>query len=403
VFQGVGRSLVEDSDSILLKVKNILGVNGLDFENVEFISNPPESKLLKADDILSPFIGQAVKLLKFSIFPHIEGRYFADNNCGIIRPNPNEVLPLYLLYVLRSRFCGEQIYQLIGGGGVPFLGAANAKKLLIPKPPIEKQKELVAEMEQARQDRRAKLAEAETLLSSLDDWLLAQLGITPPPEDNRKVFAVRFNTLKKTSLLNSEYFHPERIASIRNIEQQKSRIDVEPLLEIVNFIRIPQKMPTGKYLGLASVQSQTGEYLEINEEVSGNVLEFKKDDVLFGRLRPYLNKVYRAEFDGVCSPEFHVMRIINEKSLNPDYLATVLRSSIILAQTKHMMTGNTHPRLTNEDVINLVIPIPKIEVQNIVAEEVKKRRQQARQLQTEAESLWQAAKDRFEAQLLAGE
>ncbi len=97
------------------------------------------------------------------------------------------------------------------------------------------------------------------------------------------------------------------------------------------------------------------------------------------------------------------MRTRNDKELNADYLAVILRSSIILAQTKHMMTGNTHPRLTNEDVVNLVIPIPSIAIQNLIGEETRKRKSESRRLKSEAESEWQAAKDWFEAQLLTGD
>ncbi len=65
-----------------------------------------------------------------------------------------------------------------------------------------------------------------------------------------------------------------------------------------------------------------------------------------------------------------------------------------------MMTGNTHPRLTNEDVVNLVIPIPSIAIQETIADEIKKRKAESRRLKSEVESEWQAAKDWFEAQLL---
>jgi hypothetical protein len=76
--------------------------------------------------------------------------------------------------------------------------------------------------------------------------------------------------------------------------------------------------------------------------------------VLFARLRPYLNKAWRAERDGACSAEFRVIRIKEDvPALLLNYLAAVLRSSVVVAQTKHMMTGNTHPRLANEDVVNL--------------------------------------------------
>jgi neutral trehalase len=66
-----------------------------------------------------------------------------------------------------------------------------------------------------------------------------------------------------------------------------------------------------------------------------------------------------------------------------------------------MMTGNTHPRLTNEDVVNLVVPVPKPAIQEFIAAEVqRRRREEARRLRAEAEAGWQAAKQWFERQLL---
>ena len=54
-----------------------------------------------------------------------------------------------------------------------------------------------------------------------------------------------------------------------------------------------------------------------------------------------------------------------------DYLAAVLRSRIVLAQIVHMMTGNILPRLANADVANLMIPIPALEIQKVIATEVR--------------------------------
>ena len=122
--------------------------------------------------------------------------------------------------------------------------------------------------------------------------------------------------------------------------------------------------------------------------------------MLFARLRPYLNKVYRAEMDGCCSTEFHVLRVKDNETLLPEYLAAILRSRLVLSQTVHMMTGNTHPRLTNDDVANLTIPIPSVEVQASVAAEIVRRRDAARRLRGEAEGGWIAAKGRFEVELL---
>ncbi len=123
--------------------------------------------------------------------------------------------------------------------------------------------------------------------------------------------------------------------------------------------------------------------------------------MLFARLRPYLNKVYRAEMDGCCSTEFHVLRVKDGAALLPDYLAAVLRSRLALSQTVHMMTGNAHPRLTNDDVANLKIPIPSPHVQENIASEIQQRRNAAWRLRGEAEAGWAAAKGRFEEHLIA--
>ena len=84
----------------------------------------------------------------------------------------------------------------------------------------------------------------------------------------------------------------------------------------------------------------------------------------------------------------------------PEYLAAILRSKIVLAQTAHMMTGNTHPRLTNDDVANLRIPIPGMDVQEGVVDEIRRRRGNARRLRVESEAGWRGAKRWFEGEVL---
>jgi len=131
------------------------------------------------------------------------------------------------------------------------------------------------------------------------------------------------------------------------------------------------------------------------------VLFFNKGNVLYGRLCPYLNKVWSTDRDGVCSTEFHVLRIKpSDPPIHSDYLAAALRSSLVVAQTKHMMTGNTHPRLANDDVVDLLVPIPDEATQTEIVVEIQRRREEARRLRQEAEEEWEAAKSGFEAEFL---
>lgn len=134
--------------------------------------------------------------------------------------------------------------------------------------------------------------------------------------------------------------------------------------------------------------SNTGEYIRTTEKESiSSAAVFKKGDILFPKLRPYLNKVHRAEFAGKCSTEFHVFEA---KNVNADFLTIMLRSNMVVAQTKHLMTGNTLPRLQTFDIENIIIPLPSIEVQ----EEIVK-------LYTKAQNIKQAKEQ--EAKKLLGE
>lgn len=321
---------------------------------------------------------------------------------AVVRLRDKEILPKYLCYYLKSD---------IGQGLLDFFKRPVARaninleeisEIPVLIPPREIQLTLVAAMDEARSQRKQKLAEADALLSSLDDYLLNILGLETPIKDERKVFAISLQDVKSQGRLNSDYFHPERILALRAMITAAETINCEKLERIVDFVREKIKKPSENYLGLAHVQSNTGELTNVDDMATGDCFTFQADDVLFARLRPYLNKVYCAEMDGCCSPEFHVLRIYDKNLILPNYLAVILRSRLILAQTIHMMTGNTHPRLTNDDVTNLLIPIPKIETQEEISQEVKRRKSEAQRLRSEAETGWQAAKQWFEEQLLGG-
>jgi|SRR5665213_493671 len=243
----------------------------------------------------------------------------------------------------------------------------------------------------------------------LDVFVLEALKLSLPIPDSRTTYAVRVADVRNAKKLYPDYFHPERISAIRTVEAGYAGDGATTLIGVADFVRDQYSVRQGDdYLGLANIQPNTGERVESTEEDGvGSCFHYREGDVLFARLRPYLNKVYRAETDGVCSTEFHVIRIRlgddGQPLLQPDYLAAVLRSSIVLSQTRHMMTGNTHPRLANEDVGNLVVPVPGRTVQEAIAAEVALLRTKARSLRDDARSFWDDAKRRFEDELLGQE
>ena len=165
VFQGVGRNITDNPKYTLLKVKNIKQNNEVDYGDVEFVKDVMKSKVLNIGDIISPFIGEAVRQCKFSVFNKENGLFVVDNNTGVIRIDSKKANCEYIAVVLNSQIGNIQLEHLIGGGGVPFLGANNAKKLKVPLPPLEIQNKIAEEVKRRISEAERLKAEASEIIN----------------------------------------------------------------------------------------------------------------------------------------------------------------------------------------------------------------------------------------------
>lgn len=159
-------------------------------------------------------------------------------------------------------------------------------------------------------------------------------------------------------------YHHERRKAIEILKSSKNKL--KPLIQVADFgkIIVTENQENLPYLGLENIESETGIYVETTyKESFGSAVKFSSGQILFPKLRPYLNKVHYAEFDGLCSAEFHV---IDSSDVDNRYLSHFLRSKIVVSQTKYLMSGNTLPRLQTEDIHKLLIPIPSQETQQTI-------------------------------------
>ncbi len=70
----------------------------------------------------------------------------------------------------------------------------------------------------------------------------------------------------------------------------------------------PTKTPESPYIGLEHIEKDTAKLVSKGTaaEVKSTKSKFKQGDLLYGKLRPYLNKVWLADFDGLCSTDILV-------------------------------------------------------------------------------------------------
>ena len=95
---------------------------------------------------------------------------------------------------------------------------------------------------------------------------------------------------------------------------------------------------------------------------------FKKGDVLYGKLRPYLNKIIIAEEDGVCTTE--IIPINAEPSCCNKYIFYWLKSSTFLGYVNDVSYGVNMPRLGTADGLKAPLRLAPLAEQKIIAEKL---------------------------------
>ena len=100
-----------------------------------------------------------------------------------------------------------------------------------------------------------------------------------------------------------------------------------------------------------------------------NKNKFGAGDLLYGKLRPYLNKCIVADEDGYCSTEIVPMSL-NSNVINK-YLQIVLMSPYYLNYVNEKSYGTKMPRLGTKDAQNSLIPLPPIEEQQRIVDKIE--------------------------------
>ena len=110
------------------------------------------------------------------------------------------------------------------------------------------------------------------------------------------------------------------------------------------------------YIGLENIESQTGKFVETGIQVdkSENIV-VEIGDVLFGKLRPYLRKYWRATFTSTASSEFLVFQ---SSELDMNFLYYAIQSDSFIEEVNTSTYGSKMPRASWEYIKNMKITFP---------------------------------------------
>ncbi|WP_259668882.1 restriction endonuclease subunit S [Rhizobium sp. NLR8a] len=169
------------------------------------------------------------------------------------------------------------------------------------------------------------------------------------------------------------------------------------VLQFRNEIVHPKDNPTGimTFVGLEHIQRETGirtgsETVDL-EQLTGRRARFQAGDIVYGYLRPYLNKVWIAEFGGICSVDQYVFKV--RPIADRNYVYHFLRSPEFLKTAPIDTAPGQLPRIRSGEISATPIPLPPLDEQKRIAailDKVDQLRQKRRQALALLDSLTQS-------------
>ena len=165
---------------------------------------------------------------------------------------------------------------------------------------------------------------------------------------------------------------PLKDSSVEWIGQVPEHWEVKKLKFVLTLSNKKEesKNSNKRYIGMENIESFTGKINDIPLIAEGIANSFYKDEILFGKLRPYLAKSYLADFDGICSTEFLVYR--STKVLNNRFALNIFLSYGFIDAVNASTYGSKMPRANAEFISNMFLAIPPLSEQQQIADYLDK-------------------------------
>lgn len=321
------------TNKIILTADNITLSGELSIQKEVFVDDTvalSEDKRLQKNDIFICMSSGSKEHIGKVAYIEQDTNYYAGGFMGIIRTNPQRCLSKYLYFYLAfSDKYREEIKLLTQGANINNISSTiNAIK--IPLPPIEVQKQIVDELNEYRKiitGAQTVLQNYRPIITINENWEMTTVG---------NLFNVVADTI--------------------NPVDESGRVT---------------------YIGLENIEAHTGKIIGQLEcdisSIKSIKRVFKSTDILYGKLRPALNKVAFPNTNGICSTDIIVLRAKTKDTL-PAFYSVLLRRDVFNNQVLNGVSGGQLPRVDVNYLLNLPIyKVPLAEQAEIISKINKER------------------------------
>ncbi len=266
-------------------------------------------------------------------------RFEAATNQAVCGICPNEsFLPEYLYYAML--FKQAELISKAAGNAQPNISQIKIKDTEIPSPTVKEQKLIVAILDEAFAGIDTAIANTEKNLANARELFESYLN---------SVFTRR-----------GEGWVEKQLGDICSITSKL----VDPRDD--KFIDL-------KHVGAGNIVSFTGDLIQVqtarNEKLISGKFVFDEQMVLYSKIRPYLMKVVRPDFVGLCSADIYPLKPFTDL-LDRDFLYYLLLSKKF---TKYAIAGSERagmPKVNREHLFQFSVALPEVTEQKRIVEQL---------------------------------
>jgi len=402
-----------DNNGVFFLRVNNLKNNSIDLTDVKLIHRHIHERNLKrtqvkAGDLIFAISGTKDNLGTVSIIPDYIKE--ANLNSALVRLdlNSDKILNDFFCILFDLKFIRTQIEFIGKGTAQNNLNNEEIKSIRIPDISIENQKNIIDFYQKKKLLKQQKEAEAQKLLDSIDDYLLGELGITLPKEEEHLL-----QNTDKNSSYNLDNDNPL---------VKKGRLFLTNLSEVTGkrwnafeFKNRKLKLGDGNYPNKTLKHLA---YLLKGQSITSNELEKGDYPVIAGgQISPYTHNRYNFKgnvitisasgaYSGyvwyhnypIFASDCTVVFSKEESEITTLYLSEILK--LKQKEIYNLQQGAGQPHVYARDLEKINIPIPSLQKQKDITNKIIAIREEAKQLQIEAINTLETAKGNIEQMIL---
>ena len=346
--------------------------------------------------------------------------------------NPDIIIPDFLFIYTQLNIYKKWVKATQRAAGQPNINAEEYKSLKIPLPPLEIQQQIVDLYEKAYTEKQQKEAEAQRLLDSINDYLLGELGITLPKEEellpqntekNNSYNLDNDNPLVKKGrlfLTNLSEVTGKRIDPDYNSKYfyclfQSLNNSIYPFEKIKKYLKAIKTGTTPNQKLNAFTTEKEIPFLR-NTNLKKYEINIENTKYIRTKYKDFLTFSYKDEvimciagtigissvniYDIPISINQNVSSLRFSEEINPFFISYWFNTNIFLSLAKRASSVATILYLNNDNLKSLPIPIPPLQKQNEIATHISQIRNKANTLKQEGKEILEQAKQEVEQMIL---